>query len=124
MRTRRPRTCTHFGKGWPATSADRLYCPECKAVFYKHSEERVGWLEIPGLDPNQLEVARGVLARVGTMFPALDRLKSELDAVLGVAQNPPPDGMSDGSISEEQYNRLRGTERKLRDLLVGLCFRV
>lgn len=40
-----------------------------------------------------------------------------LDTILDEAQNAPPDGQSDGSIQEAEFNALRSAVRKFQDAL-------
>lgn len=48
------------------------------------------------------------------------RLYQQLDVIVGEAQNEPPQGESDGSISEMEWNAFRSLTRGLADAADGL----
>ena len=70
----------------------------------------------------QLERADAIRAGFKKLFPEIDRLKQELDKLLGEAQNAPPHGEADGTIFDVQYSQLRSIEKAASRLLVSLLF--
>jgi hypothetical protein len=70
----------------------------------------------------QLEMANSIRGQYREHFAALASLKDRLSKLLDESQNPPPDGGSDGTIGEVQYNQLRSIEKATRGLLVALLF--
>lgn len=70
--------------------------------------------------PNQLARAEAIARAIALASgPNQKRLASDLGAVLDEAQNGPPDGMADGSISAERWTALRGIEAHARGRTVG-----
>jgi hypothetical protein len=70
----------------------------------------------------QMEKARLIRAQLLEHFPELDELRNELVSLLGKAQNAPPHGEVDGSLSEVQYNQLRFIEQALQKFLSAQLF--
>jgi hypothetical protein len=69
---------------------------------------------------SQLKRADALRADLKKFFPELDRIKQDLERLLDEAQNVPPHGNADGTVSVVQYRQLRGVERAVRDLLLSL----
>jgi hypothetical protein len=65
----------------------------------------------------QHEQADALLKRLSYMFPELDSIRQELDKVVGMAQNGPPDGEADGSIDEMFWQGLALINRSLDNLI-------
>lgn len=72
----------------------------------------------------QLERAQQSIASLREMFPRLEAIKEDLHHIMGEAQNRPPQGRSDGSMTEEQFSRTRTVEQALRDLTISLLYKV
>jgi hypothetical protein len=70
--------------------------------------------------PDQRTRAMSQVKALKLIFPDLVRVKDELSLALDEAQNPPPHGRADGSISPELWGELRLVRVALRDLLVRL----
>lgn len=65
----------------------------------------------------QLQRAKAIVERYKKWTPILKEIQDDLDAVLSEAQNRPPEGVADGSISDESWGRLRDLADALGDLL-------
>lgn len=72
--------------------------------------------------PDQRTRATSQVRALKALFPDLARVKDELELVLNEAQNPPPQGRADGSISPELWAQLRQVRVALRDVLVAIAF--
>jgi hypothetical protein len=71
---------------------------------------------------HQYARSQALRERLKKSFPELASIKDELGRLLDEAQNAPPHGASDGTITEVQYNQLRGIHKALRTLLVAQLF--
>ena len=71
-----------------------------------------------GLTRTQFERASVQLARLAVLLSELREINERLECVLGEAQNDPPQGKSDGSISGAQWTQMR----VLRECLNTLVF--
>jgi hypothetical protein len=60
--------------------------------------------------------------RLLKLFPELAEIKDEMNRLLDDAQNPPPDGASDGTIEPTQYNQSRSIAEALSRLLITQLF--
>jgi hypothetical protein len=72
------------------------------------------------LNGTQLERANAIIARLKVMLPELSRLSRDLAQVVGDAQNGPPDGGADGTISDVRWTQLKNAERALSKLVCSL----
>jgi hypothetical protein len=79
-------------------------------------------MKSPDKPKTQLQRAKLIRERYKRWFPILDELKQDLAGLLDEASNPPPDGVSDGTIGETQFGQLRSIEKATRNLLVALLF--
>ena len=70
----------------------------------------------------QLERADAIRADFLKMFPEIDRLSRDLSIVLDEAQNAPPDGAADGTVSEVQYAQLHSIQKAAGKLILSLLF--
>jgi hypothetical protein len=61
---------------------------------------------------NQLERARDAVRRIASLGARVEDCRKELEAVLGEAQNGPPDGAADGTIGADAFTSLRALERQ------------
>jgi hypothetical protein len=72
--------------------------------------------------PTQLSQGYALRREIKALYPQLAALRERLSKLLDESQNPPPDGHSDGSMTETQFNQLRSIERKLADFLLAALF--
>lgn len=72
--------------------------------------------------PTQYEQADALVQQLLTHNLDLVRIRESLARVLDEAQNEPPEGCADGTVSRDRFTQLRSLERLLRDLGVALCF--
>lgn len=63
----------------------------------------------------QLQRYRGLLAALGSQKEreALEGAQLCLQHLCGTAQNPPPDGLADGSIGDQTFEQLRDLQQSL-----------
>jgi hypothetical protein len=73
--------------------------------------------------PTQQERANAARDIVNELYPKLDEARCELRKVLDEAQNPPPEGQSDGSMTEVQWKQHRAVKKALDDLILTHLFR-
>lgn len=71
---------------------------------------------------SQLDRATVLRARFNALFPELASIKDDLGELLRAAQNAPPHGEADGTLSEVQYNQLRSLADALSRVLVTSLF--
>ncbi len=70
----------------------------------------------------QYAQSQALRERLKKLFPELVSAKDDLGKLLDEAQNAPPHGGSDGSITPVQYNQLRGIHDTLNRFLVAQLF--
>ncbi len=70
---------------------------------------------------NQKQQAQGIVKAVATMEGKIQLLHDQLEKVLDDAQDRPPDGKGDGSMTSDDYTSLRQLERQVTYFLGALA---
>lgn len=76
----------------------------------------------PGTPATQLSRADAIRRELKPLAREVDKLRLRLGLLLNEAQNRPPQGSADRTISEAQFNQLRSLETAMRDLMLASLF--
>jgi DnaJ-class molecular chaperone len=95
--------CHGLGCTSPVPSEFNRPCPDCNGEGHVVPKEG-----------SQLARALEVASRIREQAKPLRELAVELQRILDEAQNPPPEGMADGSITVRFFNNLRALERRFQ----------